>query len=394
MSDESELDEDVADEIITSTYALEEPKPASWFAAEFDLSESEARQYLEKWAETDHLTCGRGSDQTSFYGHSASFPMELVTSVLQEEDISEQKTPSWFVEKSEEHESIMSDKFEELPDDVDFPDPHQSSVSTDRPGESEALMHGALQSLIPTGYVKQYTRGGEDYFAPPHVDAQSDTIKLHETQHNEQKLVFSDGSADYVDLTESDRCTVARPHDKSTIAVFVDDELSFTIDEDADERLSEFAISDAGFIAYHSGAHRQQVFTIRTFVGDMLLEEEVEVARSPTVTPDGKYVAFWKLTDHTVRCYGITEQTELGHFDTETFRKTNIGVEGTTRNGDSFFAIFDTYGPGENELLGYISTAGELIETADGFAADVNAEYDGPSDSKILDDIMSEFDQH
>lgn len=394
MSDESELDDDVSDEIVTTTYDLEEPKPASWFAAEFDLSESEARQYLEKWAQTDHLTRGQGSDQTSLYGQSTTFPLEPVTTVLREEDISEPKPPSWFVEKVEEHESMMSDKFEELPDDVDLPELEQSSVSTDRPGESEALVHGALQSLIQTGNAKRYTRGEQDCFAPPHVDAQSETIKLHETQYDEQKLVFPDGSADYVDLTESDRCTIARPHDKPTVAVFVDNDLSFTIEEDADERLSGFAISDAGFIAYHSGAHRQRVFNIRTFEGDILLQEEVEVARSPTATPDGNYVAFWKLTDHTVRCYDVTEQTEVGQFDTETLRKTNIGVEGTTRNGDNCFAISDTYGPGTDEVLGYISTAGELIETTDGVTADSSMEDDGPSDSEILDDIMSEFDQH
>ncbi|ELZ48315.1 hypothetical protein C465_09460 [Halorubrum distributum JCM 9100] len=62
-----------------------------------------------------------------------------------------------------------------------------------------------------------------------------------------------------------------------------------------------------------------------------------------------------------------------------------------TRNDRPAFQITDTYGPGDDEVLGHISPTGELLDT-DPTPASNRTEQAAPSDDAILDEIMDEFE--
>ena len=129
------------------------------------------------------------------------------------------------------------------------------------------------------------------------------------------------------------------------------------------------AVSDTGYIAFHSGEHQENIFNLVTWEGETVLQRVVEVARRPTFTPNGDYVAFWRLSDETIYCYDVEDAMDTGRFQTtdlrdrrEVGRAVNIGVEGVTYQSNPAFKVSDTYG-NNNELLGYISPRGNLLET-------------------------------
>lgn len=128
-------------------------------------------------------------------------------------------------------------------------------------------------------------------------------------------------------------------------------------------------VNDLGYTADTSGEHREQVFSLVAPDGETVLQRVVEVARAPTFTPEGNYVAFWRLTDDTIYCYDVLEAADAGRFDTDELRTSddvgravNIGVEGVEYQGEPAFELSDTYG-GNEEILGYITPTGDLIES-------------------------------
>jgi hypothetical protein len=180
------------------------------------------------------------------------------------------------------------------------------------------------------------------------------------------ELRYSNGQTEMVNTYSVGECTIAAPMfgEGNTIAVFVGEELSFTIDEYVKllNPLSRcFAISSEGYISYISGEQREKVFNVVNWDGEPIIQRIVEVARSPSFTPDGRYVAYWRLTDHTVYCYDMNTESDSGQFDTEQIRETNIGVEGVNYAGQPAFRISDTTGGGD-EVLAHISPEGELID--------------------------------
>lgn len=181
------------------------------------------------------------------------------------------------------------------------------------------------------------------------------------------ELCFSDGHTEMVDTYSIGECTIAASlfGGGNTVAVFVAEEFSFSI-EDYVKLLSPlsrcFAISSRGYIAYHSGEHREKVFKVVNWNGDPLIQRIVEVARAPSFTPDGRYVAYWRLTDDTVYCYDTDTGLDSGQFDTERVEGTNMGVEGVDYKGQPAFRISDTTGPGDDKVVAHISPEGEVVD--------------------------------
>jgi len=121
--------------------------------------------------------------------------------------------------------------------------------------------------------------------------------------------------------------------------------------------------------AYHEGEHREKVFTLETSDGEVLLQRIVEVARDPVFTPNGDYVAYWRLSDHTIYCYSTENSSDAGNFDTDQLRDSddvgravNIGLNGVMHSGEPGYEVIDTTYQ-KNEVLGYISVTGDLIES-------------------------------
>ncbi|MDF9746294.1 hypothetical protein [Natrinema salsiterrestre] len=200
----------------------------------------------------------------------------------------------------------------------------------------------------------------------------SDEFELRETDIGTEELIFPDGSTEWAETIQVGKCTVAATTGENVVAVFVDGELSFTIDEYV-QVLSplnrSIEVSETGYIAYHTGEHQEKIFNLVTWEGETVLQRVVEVARRPSFTPNGNYVAFWRLSDKTIYCYDVEDAMDAGRFQTtdirdhsEVGRAVNIGVEGVTYQGDPAFKVTDTYG-GDDELLGYISPTGDLLET-------------------------------
>lgn len=185
------------------------------------------------------------------------------------------------------------------------------------------------------------------------------------------ELVLPSGRSIPVARLDQGECTVLASRgrdDENLVLVFVDGELSFTIEEYVKilSPLSRtFAVSESGYIAYQSGEHRENVFNLRTWDGGVVLQRIVEVALTPSFTPDEGYVGFYRLTDRNVYIYDVENARRYGIFDPTKLRDPliNIGVEGVRKNGNSVFEIKDTYGKGEDDVIGYISPNGEIIES-------------------------------
>lgn len=203
------------------------------------------------------------------------------------------------------------------------------------------------------------------------IAGSEDEVQLHEGSFYDT-LVFPDGDTLQATTAKEGGCIVALDKDGSFLAVFIDGELSFTL-RDYIKPLSplarSLAISDAGYLAFHTGAHQEQVFNLRRWDGEVLLQRIVEVARTPSFTPNGEYTAFWRLTDKTIYCYDTESAVDSGSFDSTDLRDSNdvgravnIGVNGTEYQGAPAFEIRDTYG-GEDELLAYLSPDGRLLKS-------------------------------
>jgi DNA-binding phage protein len=164
-------------------------------------------------------------------------------------------------------------------------------------------------------------------------------------------------------------CTISTSHEDGDLAIILHGHVKH-VEKDYVKVLSPLsrsvAVTDAGYVAYHTGEHREQVFKLLTWEGEPVIQRISEVARTPTFTPNGDYVAFWRLTDHTVYCYDTNEGIDTGQFDTDQLRDTNIGVRGTTYDGVPAFGIFDTKGTGRDTWLGNISPSGELLASVFG----------------------------
>lgn len=203
-------------------------------------------------------------------------------------------------------------------------------------------------------------------------DDEPEGFRLRKTDIGTEELVFPDGSTEWTETIHEGKCTVAATTGENAVAVFVDGELSFTIEEHVlvlSPLTRSIAVSDTGYIAYHSGEHQENVFNLVTWEGETVLQRMVEVARRPTFTPNGDYVAFWRLSDETIYCYDVENAVDTGRFQTtdlrdwrEVGRTVNIGVEGVTYQGNPAFKVIDTY-RGKDEPLGYISPTGDLLET-------------------------------
>lgn len=252
---------------------------------------------------------------------------------------------------------------------VEISEPHPASWFANEIGADPDTVEQKLLEFceIEACEVFETEPSTEPLFGRPGMNPTSDTYQLRGSGHNEE-LIFPDGTSDHASTTSEGNCTVAAAGNKNTIVVFVDGEVSFTIDEYVKclSPLSRaIAVSSAGYIAYHSGEHREKVFNLQTWDGESVIQRISEVARTPSFTPDGDYVAYWRLTDHTIYCYDVKAAADSGQFDTNQLSGTNIGVEGVKYEGESAFAVYDTEGRGEDELLCYISPSGGLLHAED-----------------------------
>lgn len=243
-------------------------------------------------------------------------------------------------------------------------EPHPASWFANEIGaDPDAVEQKLLEfSEVEACEVFENNPGSEPLFGRPGVDPTANTYQLRDSRHGKE-LVFPDGTSDNADTTSAGNCTVAAARD--TIVVFVDGEVSFTIDDERVSPLWSIAVSSAGYLAYHSGESGESVFNLQTWDGEAVIQRITGGARTPSFTPDGDYVAYWRLTDNTIYCYDVEAASDSGQFDTDQLSGTNVVVEGVTYDGNPAFAISDTAGCGENELLCYISPSGDLLHAAD-----------------------------
>lgn len=246
-------------------------------------------------------------------------------------------------------------------------EPHPVSWYTNKIGVDPDIVEQKLLRLYDKDKCEVFEQypGTEPLFGRTGMDPASDTYQLQGSGYNEE-LVFPDGTSGRASTTSEGNCTVAERKDRDTIVVFVDDEASFTINEYVAtvNRLSRsIAVSPAGYIAYHSGGHREKVFNLQTCNGESVIQRISGSARTPSFTPDGDYVAYWRMVDHTIYCYDVEAAADSGRFDTDQLPGMNIDVEGVEYEGEPAFAFYDTYGPGEDELVGYISPSGDLLHS-------------------------------
>lgn len=252
---------------------------------------------------------------------------------------------------------------------VEISEPHPASWFANEVGADSHTVEQILLEFYETEACEVFENnsGSEPLFGRPGMDPTANTYQLQDSGHGKE-LVFPDGTSDYASTTSAGNCTVAAAQGRDTIVVFVDGEVSFTIDEYV-KRLSplsrSIAVSSTGYIAYQSGEHRENVFNLQKWDGESVIQRISEVARTPSFTPDGDYVAYWRLTDNTIYCYDVEGAADSGQFDTDQLPGTNIGVEGVEYDGEPAFAVYDTEGRGEDELVGYISPSGDLLHATD-----------------------------
>jgi hypothetical protein len=252
---------------------------------------------------------------------------------------------------------------------VEISEPHPASWFANEIGAEPYTVRQILLDFCEAEFCEVFETdsGTEPLFGRPGMDPTANTYQLRDSWHGKE-LVFPDGTSGHASTTSTGDCTVAVAQGRDTTVVFVDGEVSFTIDEYV-KRLSplsrSIAVSSAGYLAYHSGEHREEVFNLQTWDGESVIQRISESARTPSFTPDGDYVAYWRLRDNTIYCYDVEAASDSGQFDTDQLSGTNIGVEGVTYEGSPAFAVTVPEGRGEDELLCYISPSGDLLHAAD-----------------------------
>jgi hypothetical protein len=249
---------------------------------------------------------------------------------------------------------------------MDMAEPRPVSWFVDETGGDESTVQGVIEEHLAVGNLETYGESnGEMRFGPPGIDPSRTTLELREGQYGDLELGFPDGHTERAHTHSVGDCTVAASTEGETIAVFVDGGLSFTVDEYV-KTLSplsrSFAISQQDYLAYISGEHQENVLNVLTWEGDPVVQRVVDVSRTPSFTPNGQYVAHWRLTDSTVYCYDLQTKSKSGQFDTDQVPGTNIGVKGVDYEGQPAFEISDTTGQGEDEVVAYISPQGELLD--------------------------------
>lgn len=313
----------------------------TYFVENINVTEETARNHLEALVDAGQLERYEADDGTIEYGPPGAdnlTPEQISRrlSRLIQVEISEPHPASWFANEIGADPDVVEQKL------LEFYEVEACEVFENNPGS-------------------------EPLFGRPGMDPTANTYQLRDSGHGKE-LVFPDGTSDHASTTSAGNCTVAAAQGRDTIVVFVDGEVSFTIDEYV-KRLSplsrSIAVSSAGYLAYHSGEHREKVFNLQTWDGEAVIQRISEVARTPSFTPDGDYVAYWRLTDNTIYCYDVKAGTDSGQFDTDPLSGTNIGVEGVTYDGNPAFAVYDTEGRGEDELLCYISPSGDRLHAED-----------------------------
>lgn len=236
----------------------------------------------------------------------------------------------------------------------------------DRTGGDQATVAEAIELQLMMGNFEEYEgEAGETQYGPPGFDPGRTSLELQTGPHGDPELGFPDGHTERARSHSVGGCTIVASATSGTIAVFVDDELSFTIDDHVQilSPLSRsFAISDQGHIAFISGEHHENVLNVLTWDGDPVLQRVVDVSRKPSFTPDGRYVAHWRLTDHTVYCFDLESRQKSGEFDTDQVPGTNMGVTGVTYEGQPAFEITNTTGPGEDDVVAYITPTGDRLD--------------------------------
>lgn len=328
-------------ESVTETLAYDGSKiQPTYFVENIDITEDTAREHLEALVDAGKLERYEASDGSIEYGPPGADHLspEQVTKQLSPliQEISKPRPVTWFAKEIGADPDTVEQKL------LEFYEVEACEVFENEPGT-------------------------EPLFGRPGMDPTSDTYQLRGSEHNKE-LVFPDGTSDHVSTTSEGPCTVAAPRNRDIIVVFVDGGFSFTIEEYV-KRLSplsrSIAVSSAGYLAYHSGEHRENVFNLQTWDGESVIQRISEVARTPSFTPDGDYVAYWRLTDNTIYCYDVEAAADSGQFDTDHLSGTNIGVEGVRYESEPAFAVYGTDGPGEDELLCYISPSGDLLHSED-----------------------------
>jgi hypothetical protein len=200
------------------------------------------------------------------------------------------------------------------------------------------------------------------------------SIEFQDSEFGDGKLILPDGqSIDASTISIGDCKIAAAMGNKDLIAVFVDGDLSFTINEYVKimhPLARSIAVTEKGYISYLSGEHKEKVFNLVTWHGNKVLQRVVDSARPPKFTPGGGYVAFWRLSDNKIYSFDVDDRDLIAQFNTEKFRNSdtvgravNIGLSGVEYGSNPAFEVRDTYGQGEDEKLGYISPYGEIIET-------------------------------
>lgn len=337
-SDESAVKEQLEMVIETMTHSGQ-TEPPEYFE-KFDIEPGTARRLLAELAVDDDTAVTR-------YPQDGDRPDEF--GPPGEESLSERQ---------------VQDRVMRLVPDMDQPRPVSWFVEQGA-GERD-IVTDLLENLLNMDELETYgTENGEALLGPPGFDSSRTTVELLEPHPDEFQLGFPDGQTERASVHSVGDCAVAATRGGDTIAVFVDAELVFTIDEYIKvlSPLSRtFAISERGHLAYVAGEHRENVLHVRQWDGEHVLQRVVDVSRPPSFTPDGQYVGHWRLTDHTVYIYDLETGQKSGSFGTDDVPGTNIGVTGVEYDGQPAFEITDTTGKGTDNVVAYLSPEGERLD--------------------------------
>lgn len=194
------------------------------------------------------------------------------------------------------------------------------------------------------------------------LGGEEDTIRLVKSDRLE--LVSPDGTTTKAYSAEVGDCTVAVASDGSFLTIFVNGTLTFTLHEKVNilsPLQRSIAITDAGYVAFHTGEHQKQIFNLVSWDGEVVLQRRVQAARSPSFTPEGAYVGFWSLSEKTIYCYDVEAAELSGSRDSTDFKDSNLSVTGVEYEGQPAFEIADSSG-GTNNIVGYLAPDGKVLK--------------------------------
>jgi Predicted integral membrane protein len=118
---------------------------------------------------------------------------------------------------------------------MNMSEPQPVSWFVNETGGDKSTVEGVLENHLTVGNLETYGDSkGQILLGPPGIDPSRTTIELQEKQYddfNSFELGFPDGHIERAHTYSVGNCTVAASTEGETIAVFVDGDLSFTIDE-------------------------------------------------------------------------------------------------------------------------------------------------------------------